>query len=80
MCPDSCACICHYNHREINCCKGFEEMTWDWSKVDCYDLSDESLLDDFYFGFGQLRKAIWYVEPKMKYVMLKTSKNYYSDN
>jgi len=47
-------------------------MTWDWSKVRDDDLFDESWLDDFFFGFGQLRQAIWMVEPEMKYLMLNT--------
>jgi hypothetical protein len=58
----------------------FEGMTWDWSKVRDDDLFDESWLDDFYFGFGQLRQAIWKVEPRMKYVILKTNKDFYSDD
>ena len=59
---------------DVKCSKGFEGMTWDWSKVGDDDLFDESWLDDFHFGFGQLRQAIWKVEPEMKYLMLNTGK------
>jgi len=39
-------------------------------------LFDESWLDSVYFAFGQLRQAIWIVDPDMKYVMLQyASKN-----
>lgn len=40
------------------------------------DLFDESWFDSVYFAFGQLRQAIWSVDPDMKYVMLQyASKN-----
>jgi len=38
-------------------------------------LETEDPLDVFYFCYGQLRTAIWSVCPKMKELMIKSTKN-----